>query len=89
MEIDSCFNYLSDNESRNILGKPLSFLYMLVKIVAIDILCYDVDMSFTSDSLLIFDYLWMRYYFHDFTLIIKSGYGNACKFFSTYILKGK
>lgn len=62
---------------------------MLVKIVTINILGYDVNMSLASDSLLVFDYLWMRYYFHDFALIIKGGNGNASKFLSTYILEGK
>lgn len=87
MEIDSCFDYLSDNESRDILRKSFSLLHMLIKIVAINILGDDVDVSFTPDSLLILNYLWMRNYLHDFALIVEGSYGNTGKLFSAYVLQ--
>jgi hypothetical protein len=86
VEIDSGFYYLPNNKSRNILRKSLPLFYMLIKIVAIDILGYDIDVRLASDSLLVFNYLRMGNNLHYFTLIIKSRDRHARKLLSADIL---
>lgn len=65
------FHDVANNEGTLKLVKELSFPNILVEVLAIDVLCYDVFMSFRVNSVDVFHHLIMIYYFHYLTLITK------------------
>lgn len=61
---------LADDEGADVLREPLAFADVLVQVIAVDVLCDDVDVRLAADRLLVLHDLRVRDYLHDLALVV-------------------
>lgn len=69
MQEHNSFDHISNNKGTLKLIQMIPLGNVLVQIFSVNILCYDIQMGFSFDSIVIFYNLFMIYDFHYFALI--------------------